>query len=175
MSTNKALDRNRWLAGLLPVAMAALLTLLVVDFGGKLPPLPSLTNTTTNHTEIIPVSRMENLFGLANVAHPNATTNLTHPFYTTHFQPPPPKPQPPPPTTKKVDVLFQGVYQSADGVKEAFLKVVEAQVIGPVGTKVVGDFAIAEITLSSLTVTNTAGKTNILQFNVKQPVEIPAN
>lgn len=175
MSTNKALDRNRWLAGLLPVAMIALLTLLALDFGGKLPPLPALTQSSTNRIDIIPVGRMENLFGTARITPPNSATNLSHPFYTTHYQPPPPKPQPPPPTTKQVEVLFQGVYQSANGVKEAFLKVVEAQVIGPVGTKVVGDYVIAEISLSSLTVTNTAGKTKVLQFNVKQPLEIPAN
>ena len=65
-------------------------------------------------------------------------------------------------------------YETAGGVKKAFIKVGEGLFVGPVGEKVVADLVVADITLRTLTLKNASSQTNILQFNVPKEIETPA-
>jgi len=43
------------------------------------------------------------------------------------------------------------------------------------GAKVVADHAIKDIAIRTLTLTNAAGQTNLLEFNVKRALDVPAS
>jgi hypothetical protein len=102
----------------------------------------------------------------AQLAPPPKTLN---PFYTTYYQPPPSKP----PTTRKVGLTYQGFFETTGGQKQAFLKVDDQLFVGPVGAKVVADLVVNNIALRTMTLTNSAAKTNVLEFNARQELEVP--
>ena len=82
-------------------------------------------------------------------------------------------PQAAPPTTRKIEVTYQGFYETADGPKHAVCKVGEAFIASAVGAKVTANLFIADVALQSLTLTNTTAQTNILTLNVKKEIVVP--
>jgi hypothetical protein len=107
------------------------------------------------------------------------------PFFTRFFEPAPPPPKvveptpapvvAPTPPPRKVGLVYQGLYEGSNGGKQAFLLVESNQVVLRPGGTAVGGWAIAEMSLRTLTLTNKAGQTNILQFNSPKVIEVPAN
>jgi hypothetical protein len=186
----KELLENRWVAILLLASLAVLLAMVATDLGRKLPHLPRLNYESTLPSDAIPVSRIEKLVSSSETAKWGIVANHQHAFYTKYFEPlpaPPPatvpapapalepvKPSPPPtPVTMKVPLIYQGVYQTSDGQKKAFVMLEKKLSVLSPGTKVVADWSIAEISLRTLTLTNSAAQTNILPFNSSKELEIP--
>lgn len=102
-------------------------------------------------------------------------TNAANPFFTLAIQPtPPPKPPPPPPTTRKVDVTYRGFIETSAGVRRAVVQVGDTQVLGRKGDKIVADFAVDEIELKTLQLTNPAGQKVVIDFAKSKPLEVPA-
>ena len=99
-------------------------------------------------------------------------TNALNPFFTRYFVPAP-TPAPPPPTARKIDVVYQGFYQTADGPKHVIVKVAETLVIATVGAPIATNIFIAGATMQTLTLTNLAAQTNLLLLNIKKELEIP--
>lgn len=169
---------------------AVLLILVSQQLGHKLPPLPSLKSPGESAALNAPIDKIEQLSSRTAFFRVQPVTNGSHPFYTLNFKPPPPPPQattnppvpavpeppkpPPPPPTKKLAVLYQGVYQSAGGTKKAFLLVDGKLSISPLGTAVAADWAIADIGIRQLILTNRAAATNTFQFNQPATIEVPA-
>lgn len=174
MSLKKLEDSRAFLVALFAAAFV-LLVVAALGLGGKLPvrsPLKGRPNSTD-----VPklVQRMETLFAPATLTSLRPATNGPSPFYTTHFQPatPPTAKPAPAPAAKKIQLTFQGLYQSSAGEKRAFVKVGNDVIVGTVGTKVFGDWNIADIALRDLTLKNAAAQTNVLQFNVSKEFDLP--
>lgn len=161
-------DRNPWTAGVLLAVLSALLVLAWRDTAGRLPELRPLPRTARGTSEVATALRTLELFQPEALAPRTLVTNRPDPFATLHFQPPPPPPKRP------VDITYQGSYQTSGGELKAFLLVGGATFVRTPGMSVTGDLAVASVTVRQLTLTNTAGATNVLDFNVKKTLEIPA-
>jgi hypothetical protein len=164
----KGLKRDRWIAGLLLIGLLALLVLVLRDYGVGLPRFPQSARHT--ETAFTPVSenQLQELLAPDNV--PNlGSTNLDSPFFTTHFQPP----KPPAPTTRKVDMIYKGFFQTTDGDRQAFVQVDNANRTAALGRPLIADLAVSEILPQTLTLTNSASRTNVLEFNKSTSVEVP--
>jgi hypothetical protein len=92
-------------------------------------------------------------------------------FATLHFKPP--IVPTPPPTTRRVELTYQGYYQSGDGPQRILMRLGKDMVSVPVGGVVVSNLWVASADFKSLSLTNSAGQTNVLAVNVKQDVEVP--
>jgi hypothetical protein len=164
----KGLQRDRWLATLLLVGLLILLFLVLRDYGVGLPQFPIPARRSESALIPITENRLEEL--LTPSAVPTLhTTNLNNPFFTAHFQPP----KPPAPTTRKVNMTYQGFFQTTDGDKYAFVRVDDTDVTIARGRPIVADLHVAEINVRTLVLTNTASRTNVLEFNQTVPVEVP--
>lgn len=172
----KKLENSRAFLAALMVGGLALLVLVVSNLGGELPNRTELKGRSNSTDVAMLVRKMEATISPATLAASHLATSGVSPFYTTHFQPPAPPTKTPSavaakPAAKKIQLVFQGVYQTAAGEKKAFVKVGDAMVVGTVGTKVVSDWTIAEIALRTLTLKNSAAQTNILEFKVAKEIE----
>ena len=175
----KFLENSRWFSATVLIGTLVLLTLAAFDLGGDLQNHAELKRRANPPDATVLVGKIEALFSPATLVALRPATNGVNAFYTTHFQPPPtpPKPAdptPPPPAPKKIQLTYQGVYQTAAGEKKAFVKVGDGLFVGPVGAKVAADLVVADITVRTLVLKNAAAQTNILEFNVKKDVEVPA-
>jgi hypothetical protein len=98
-------------------------------------------------------------------------------FATDHFnppKPPPPKdPAPKPAKTRSVPLTYLGLLGGGSGEPTAYVRAdKETLRLGPGGT-VLEDWRIAEITLGSLLLTNSASATQRLDFRRSAPLEVP--
>jgi hypothetical protein len=165
----RSVERDRWIALLLLIGLAALLVSAARHLGVGIPEFPASPARRATAALPLPVARVKDLFSVARVPRFDAETNLVTPFYTLHFQPPPSKP----PTTRKVDLTYLGHIKTAAGEKRAYVRVGETLFIGPVTSNVVADLAVAEISLRTLVLTNRAAQTNVLEFKTLKQVEVP--
>ena len=163
-----SLERDYWLAVLLLGGLAALLAFATMNLGGSLPDLPKPNQRPASGRPSIPVGSIDALFATSTLAQ-LAPAKTPNPFYTTYYQPPTPKP----PTTRRVALTYQGFVETAEGQKRAFLKVDEKLFVGPAGSKVVADLVVMSIAMRTLTLTNSAAQTNVLEFNARKELEVP--
>lgn len=166
----RTLERDRWLAIALMGGLAGLLLVVVRNFGLGLPPFPENSRSDEPPISIPAAARLSELFDIATVPALTTSAREASPFYTTHFQPPP---QPKPPTTRQIPMTYLGHIQGADGQRRAFVRVDNQTFIREVSQPVVDDLMVAEIALQTLTLTNSAAQTNVLQFQTEQRVEVP--
>lgn len=177
----RTLENSRVFLIMLLLGALVLVVLVASDLGGELPDRAGLKTRPNPTDATVLVRKIEALFAPATLKRLRPATNGISPFHTTHFQPlapPPPKtpeptPTPPKPATKKIQLTYQGVYQTAAGEKKAFVKVGDGLVVGTVGAKVVADWAVADIALRTLTLKNASSQTNILEFNLPKEIEVP--
>ena len=164
----QGLKRDRWIASILLLGLLALLVLVLSDYGVGLPKFPQSARHTETAFTPVSESQLQELLAPANVP-VLSSTNLGSPFFTTHFQPP----KPPAPTTRMVDMIYKGFFQTTDGDRQAFVQVDNANRTVALGRPVIADLAVSEILPRSLTLTNSASRTNILDFNKSTSVEVP--
>jgi len=173
--------RQRWFSVCLQVGLWVLL-LLAVFSGGRGGHLPEFQEAGTGPGRVttpVPVARLKRLFAVANQEGMVVNPPALGLFKTTHFvpagQPPPaqPLPAPPPPTTQKIELTYQGYYQAGDSPKFALLRLGDKLVSIPLGGRVVTNLFVVDAALKTLTLTNSAVQTNVLNLNTKQIVEVP--
>jgi hypothetical protein len=177
-----------WVAVMLAIVLAALLVMAAADLHDTSPRLPQLERGARPMCELISGVKIQVLVSPAVFLQTHLSKNEGHAFYTKFFVPPPapvpkptpppePKPEPPvappPPQTRKVQLLFQGVYETAAGEKKIFLKRDEESLVIAPGAVVAANWAVAAVDLRRLTLTNAAAQTNILEFNSAKALEIP--
>ncbi len=102
-------------------------------------------------------------------------TNSNNPFYTLAIQAaPPPSPPPSAPATRKFDVTYRGFLETSAGIRRAVVQVADKQVLGGLGDKIVADYAVMEIALRHLTLTNAAGTAVQFEFAKMKTLEVPS-
>jgi len=163
-----AFERTIWFSALLLLGLLTLLLTLGLSLGGRLPELRPLPRVHAG-PDLPPNAPLPDLFSTSAVPSLAVASNVINPFFTLHFQPPPPPP------TKKVPLHYLGCVESSTRVLRAYVRVGETLAILPLGEKVIADHAIHQITLKALVLTNAAGQTNLFEFSVTKPIEVPAN
>ena len=106
----KRVLRNRWFTAGIHAGFWLLLYLAVVNLGGKVPDLRDAEGLSTPPRSPVPVAGLERLFSQGVWPKSLTDTNLLNPFVTRYFIPQ----APPPPTTRKIEVTYQGFYQTGE-------------------------------------------------------------
>jgi hypothetical protein len=165
--------RSRWFSGCVHAGLWWLLLLVLTGIGGKRPQFRERPDPAAVVAPV-PVAKLENLF--APVSRPKLVVEAgsRNPFDTTYFIPQT-TPPPPSPTTRKIELTYQGFYQTGDGPKRAMIRFGDALLGIPVGGKVATNLHVANVTTLTLTLTNSAvaGQSNVLTLNTKKEIEIP--
>jgi hypothetical protein len=163
--------RSRWFSAGLHAGLWLLLVMVVAGLGGRRPQFAETDADPLAVQKPVPVAKLEKLFEPVNwpkhVVDP-ASQNV---FATSHFIPP--VVPTPPPTTKRIELTYQGYYQTGDGPQRTLMRLGDALVAVPVGGVVVSNLWVADAGFQTLTLTNSAGQTNVLGLNVKKEVEVP--
>ena len=166
--------RSRWFSGCVLAGLVLLLLLVITGIGGKRPFFWEARPNPAAVTAPVPVAKLENLFTAANRPKPTGDATSLNPFITSHFIPQT-APPPPSPTTRKIELTYQGFYQTGDSPKRAMIRFSDALVAIPVGGSVATNLFVASVTATNLTLTNSAvaGQSNVLALNTKKEIEIP--
>jgi hypothetical protein len=149
-----------------------LLYLSLTHLGGRTPDYHELEASSTAAQSPAPVARLGKLLAPGVWPRTVIETNSLSPFFTRHFIPPP-APTPPPPTTRKIELTYQGFFQTSDGPKQVIVKMGDTFLVAGVGTKMTANLFAAEATMQSLILTNSGAQTNLLLLNTKKEVEVP--
>lgn len=163
--------RSRWLTGAIHAALWVLVGLAALKMGGRAPDFRVNTGSSEPAESPAPVARLTTLFATGSFPKSIVTTNGLNPFYTTYFVPPP---SPPPPTTRKVQLTYQGFFQTDGGLPNAVLKLDDNFVITTVGRPIATNLFVAQASMQTLVLTNLSAQTNLLELNVKKEIELPA-
>jgi hypothetical protein len=151
-------------------ALWFLLYLAVTSLGGKAPDFHEADAVAKPPQSPAPVAAIERLFSQGLRPQSLRDTNALDPFVTRYFVPPAP---PPPPTTRKIEVTYQGFYQTGEGGKQIIFRLGEAFVVAPIGARVATNLFIAAATMQAMTLTNLQAQTNIVPLNVKREIIVP--
>jgi len=165
--------RSRWFALSAHALLWLLVYLVVTRAGGRAPEYRDEVSYSLPALSLAPVNKLGVLFSSADWPKPLADTNLFNPFFCRYFVPPPAPAPPPPPTTRKVEISYQGFYQTADKPKCAMVKIGEVFVVAPIGGTVATKLFVADASMFSLTLTNHLAQTNVVPLNAKKEFEVP--
>jgi hypothetical protein len=161
--------RNRWFIAGVHAGLWALLYLAVSSLKGKAPDFHEADATTNPPQSPAPVAGLEGLFSPGIWPRSLSVTNTLNPFFTRYFVPT----NPPPPTTRKIEVTYQGFYQSGEGIKQTIFKLDQTYGVAPIGARITNDLFVAGATIQELTLTNSAAQTNVVPLNAKKEIIIP--
>lgn len=161
--------RGRWFSLLVHLGLWVLFYLALINLGGKTPDYRDAAASSQPADSPLPVAKLGSLFSTAQWPKIPASTNLDNPFYTLYFFPQPG----PPSTTQKIEVSYQGFYQTGDSAKSAVIKVADSFVIASLGMRVVTNWFVADASMQTLTLTNLTAQTNLLLLNAKKEIEVP--
>jgi hypothetical protein len=156
--------RSRWLTACVHAGLWLVLGLAVTHLGGKAFDSREADSSANPPQCPVPVARLERLFSPGVWPKGLVDKNALNPFTP---------PQAPPPTTRKIELTYQGFYQTGDGPKHAIFKLGDAFMAAPIGARVATNLFIAEATMQALTLTNQATQTNLLPLNVKKEIVVP--
>jgi hypothetical protein len=165
--------RSRWFVLFLHAALWVFLYLGITNLGGKPPALNGGAPSSTQPQTALPIPKLEPLFASGLVREAICSpTNAPNPFFTRYFVPPAP-PAPPPPTTRKLEVTYQGFFQTGNGPKHAVLNLAGGLMFVRVGALLATNVYVADANLQSVILTNTSSQTNKLTLNEKKEIEVP--
>ena len=168
--TLKKTLRTRWFVACLHASLWLLVYLALTNLGGKAPDFRDADAAATPPQSPAPVAGLERLFSPGIWPKSLIDTNRLNPFFSPYFIPPAP---PPPATTRKIEVTYQGFYQTGDDLKRVIFKLGEAYLVAPIGARIATNLFIAEATMQVLTLTNLSAQTNILPLNAKKEIVVP--
>jgi hypothetical protein len=160
---------NQWFTICVHAALWLLVYLAVVNLRGKAPEYRDAETVAGAPHSPVPVAALERLFSPGAWSKSLVETNRLNPFVTSYFIPK----APPPPTTRKIEVTYQGFYQTGDGPKQTIFKLGDSFVVSPIGARIATNLVIADATMQVLILTNLTAQTNILPLNVKQELVVP--
>ena len=161
--------RSRWFATVMHAGLWTLLAVALIQLGSALPEYLETTSHTSPAQSPVPVARLEHLFDSLPGSIPAPESGGQSAFATTHFVPP----KPPPPTTRKVEITYQGFYQTGEDPRHVFVKIDETLLDSTIGGQIATNLFVADAAMMTLTLTNSAAQTNVLTLNTKKVVEVP--
>jgi hypothetical protein len=161
--------RSRWLAVATHLGLWLLLYLSLLALAGSSSSLREAEGSTLAARSPVPVAGLEDLFAPGTWPRPAADTNSLDPFYTKHFIPP----TAPPATTRKIEVVYQGFYQTDNGPKQALVRLGGVFVSCPIGGTIATNVFVAELTFQTMTLTNRSAQTNVVPLNATKEIEVP--
>ena len=164
--------RSRWLIVGVHAALWLLICFAAMNLGGKAPPYNDAESSSTPLQPLPPVGKLSNLLSPGFWPKSVLNTNTSSPFFTRHFIPPP-TPAAPAPTTRKIELTYQGFYQTDNGPKQTIVKLGDSYLVSMPGSKVTANLFISDVTMQVLTLTNPVSQTNILLLNTKKEIEVP--
>ena len=164
--------KSNWFAVAIHVGLWLTLYLAATSLGGKTPQFGESDSFSTPPQSPAPVARLEPLWSAGPWTNSFARTNLVDPFFTRHFIPPPPPP-PAAPTTRKMELTYQGFYQTGDSAKQAMIKLGDTFLVTPIGGTLATNLFVGDATMLQLLLTNLSGQTNILSLNTQKVIEVP--
>jgi len=156
--------RSRWFVACVHASLWLLLYLAITRLGGQTPNFRDAEAVANPPQSPAPVAGLERLFSPGVWPQSLIDTNRLNPFAT---------PAPPPSTTRKIEVTYQGFYQTSNDLKRAIFKLGEAYLAAPIGARVATNLFIAEATMQAMTLTNLSAQTNILPLNTKKEIVVP--
>jgi hypothetical protein len=162
-------ERNLWISLVLLGGLAVIVLAVPFWLGGRLPELRPLSPTDEPPHEWFAELHAADWFATNSLRRLATTTNVGDPFFTRFFLPLPPPP------TKRVDLLYQGCFESSEGIRKAYIRLGDQLFVLTNGAKLVADRVVKDIGMGELILTNAAGATNLALFNVKTNLEVPAN
>ncbi len=163
-----SLERSLWISAGVLSGLLVLLVLTVYRVGGNVPALRPLGGTNRLGPAALPVDAANEWFQPAQLTRLIGQTNFPNPFYTAHFAPPPP------PSTKPVELTYLGFMDSDNRPRRALVQVNNATQLLTNGSRLVADHVVKDIARRTLTLTNGASITNVLEFRIKKVIEVPA-
>jgi hypothetical protein len=165
--------RSRWCVVGLHAAFWFLLYLAVTNLGGKAPDFREADAVGNPPQSPAPVAALARLSSQGLRPQALSDTNALNPFVTRYFVPPAPPAPPPPPTTRKIEVTYQGFYQTGEGLRQTIFRLGDAYVVAPIGARVATNLFIAAATMQAMTLTNLQAQTNIVPLNAKREIVVP--
>jgi hypothetical protein len=123
------------------------------------------------HVPAAPVSTFEStraLFTLSAIPGRGTDTNSPHPFFTTYFQPAPQ----PPKTTRRVEVSYQGFFQTPEGERHAYVLADTNLIVVPTGGRILGNLSVTTIDRPSVTLAIGDTQSTLLPFRAKTNVVV---
>ena len=163
-------DRSYLMAAGIFTAAVLILILLLQDLNDALPDRPRFEPAAAPAVLGPTNGRLPELFSPAALTDVARVTNAPLPFVTTFFQPPPP---PPAKKTRKVNLTYNGFFQTAGGEKRAYLMIDDKLAMLPPGASVVADVVISNILRTELTLLQ-ATQAVVIPFRGSKEVEVPA-
>ena len=164
--------RSRWLAAILHGSVWLILLLALLGLRGNAPAYREADASAPPPQIPSPVGKLDRLFNPGAWPRILEPTNGITAFYTKHFIPPPTV-APPPPTTKKIELSYQGFFFTENGAKRTMVKMGDKYIVATEGSNLVANLYVAKVSVLSLLLTNSAGKTNLLALDKKAEVEVP--
>jgi hypothetical protein len=163
--------QNRSFVILVHCGLWLLFYLALMGLGGRTPRFRGIPSPSASPRSLLPAARLQRLFaGDARPKIPAGTTSL-NPFFTRHFNPL--QPPSPPPTTRDIELTYLGFYQTADGPVHTMIKLGDAILVTTLGSNVTANLFAADASVTSLTLTNPARQTNLLELNTKTKMKVP--
>lgn len=164
--------RSRWFAVCVLAGLGLLLWRTAGGIQGRAPEFQEKSAGVMPARSAISVRPLQGLFADGVWPKPGPETNAYNPFLTRHFIPAV-APAPPPPTTRKIELTYQGFYQTAEGPLRTIVRQGDAYLITPLGGKVTANLYAASATMQALILTNPAAQTNLLPLNTKKELQVP--
>jgi hypothetical protein len=161
--------KSRWFATGVHIGLWTLLAVALIRLGSASPPYLETTSHTSPAQNPVPVARLDHLFDSVPGTKPAPALDGQSAFATTYFVPP----APPIPTTRKVEITYQGFYQTGADPRRVFLKMDDALLVSTIGAQIATNLFVAEAAMQTLTLTNSAAEINVLKLNEKKVVEVP--
>ncbi len=162
------LEKNLWLSLALLAGLIFLLVASALHLGGGMPALRELRSLASPGGPSVSSEYIDQWLTSKALTDSVLKSNAPNPFFTLYFQPAPPPP------TKTVEVSYQGYIQTSQGNLLAYIRVADRLLVYTNGARVAGDLFIKNIEDLKLVLTNSVGATNVLEFNAKKGVVIPA-
>lgn len=137
----------------------------------------------TNETFVTPVADLMKL--MSAVSQPVTSPTNINPFFTTNYVPPPPPPEPPPkkpepkpkpppkPTFEDIELTFQGVLKSSEGVSSAYIRREDKSTRFSAGADIGNGLILRKIESSHLVLEHMSGQEFELPFNQVTKLRIP--
>jgi hypothetical protein len=169
--------KTGWTSAALLAGLFGLLLIILSDLGVAPAERRDREVPSPEMSRSLPLDTMSKLFSPERLQAILPLTNEPAPFYTDHFVPPRVSPPPPAKTkqARKLELVYLGFYQNAEGARHAFVQVGDELFVGPAGSQLENHFTIQEIGLNSVTLINGAEESYLLYFNSKKTIEIPSN